>query len=134
MGKFLSDTLYTHIYNIMNSDFDQSVVMELYAGLDSKHQLIICVDYHDHVYPIYNCSTAVIVNPEDSRKMARHHRVRHCDLPGFITDCMTEWSEIINAPVHKVRQCFEEIIDCLIDEGCRLIIKRTYGKDHYSCC
>lgn len=118
----------------MSSDEDQPIVMDMYVGFNISDRLVICVDLHDYDEPEYNCSTAVVVNPEDSHSMAHHHRVKHSALPGVIADCMGEWGEIINPTFTQVRDCFKEIIECLLDEGCRFRIERTYGKGGYICC
>lgn len=134
MGKHISDSLYLPCCQIMNSDDDQPIIMEIIAGFNLSGQLVICVDLYDYEEPEYNCSTAVVVNLEDSRKMARHHRVKHNQLPKFIGECMEEWGEIINPTFTQVRDCFKEITECLLNEGCRFKIKRTYGKDNHMCC
>lgn len=41
---------------------------------------------------------------------------------------MEDWDAIINPTFTDVRNCFKEITECLIDEGCRFKIERTYGK------
>lgn len=134
MGKHISDSLYLPCCQIMNSDDDQPIIMEIIAGFNLSGQLVICVDLYDYEEPEYNCSTAVVVNLEDSRKMARHHRVKHNQLPKFISERMEEWGDIINPTFTQVRDCFKEIIECLLDEGCRFKITRTYGKGGNMCC
>lgn len=134
MGKHISDSLYLPCCQIMNSDDDQPIIMEIIAGFNLSGQLVICVDLYDYEEPEYNCSTAAVVNIEDSRKMAKHHRMKHNQLPKFISECMEEWGDIINPTFTQVRDCFKEITECLLDEGCRIKIKRTYGKGGHMCC
>lgn len=118
----------------MNSDDDQPIIMEIIVGFNQSGQLVVCMDLLDYEEPEYNCSTAAVVNPEDSHKMARHHRVNHNQLPKLIGDCMAEWREIINPTFTHVQDCFKEITECLLDEGCRFKITRTYGKGGHMCC
>jgi hypothetical protein len=118
----------------MSSDEDQPIVMDIYVGFNMSSQLVVCVDLHDYDEPEYNCSTAAVVNFDDSHKMARHHCVKHSRLPIFIAECMEEWGYIINPTFTQVRDCFKEITECLLDEGCRFRIKRTYGKGDHMCC
>ena len=134
MGKHISDGLYLPCCHIMNSDDDQPIIMEIIVGFNRTGQLVVCVDLYDYDEPEYNCSTTAIVNLEDSKKMARHHRVKHHNLPKFIGECMEEWGYIINPTFTQVRDCFKEITECLLDEGCRFKIIRTYGKDNHMCC
>lgn len=134
MGKHISDGLYLPCCHIMNSDDDQPIIMEIIVGFNRTGQLVVCVDLYDYDEPEYNCSTAAIVNLKDSKKMARHHRVKHHNLPKFIGECMEEWGYIINPTFTQVRDCFKEITECLLDEGCRFKIIRTYGKDNHMCC
>lgn len=134
MGKHIGDSLYSPWCHIISSDEDQPIVMDLYVGFTQSDQLMVCVDLHDYDEPEYNCSTAAIVNPADSRTMARRHRVKHSQLPAFIAECMEGWGEIINPNFNQVIDCFKEITECLLDEGCRFRIRRTYGKDRHMCC
>lgn len=134
MGKHISDSLYTPRCHIMSSDEDQPIVMDIYVGFNISDQIVVCVDLHDYDEPEYNCSTAAIVNLDDSRKMARHHRVKHSRLPIFIAECMEEWGYVINPDFNQVRDCFKEITECLLDEGCRFKIIHTYGRGGHMCC
>lgn len=134
MGNHISDSLYPPCCHILSSDEDQPIVMDLYAGFDASGRLVVCVDSSDYDEPEYDCSTAAVVNLDDSRAMARRHRIRHSRLPAFIAECMEEWGEIINPTLSQVRDCFKEITECLLDEGCRFKILRTYGKSGHTCC
>lgn len=135
MGKHISESLInTPCCHIMSSDEDQPVVMDIYVGFNFSDQLVVCVDLHDYDEPEYNCSTAAVVNLEDSHAMARNHRVKHSQLPIFIAECMEEWREIINPDFTQVKDCFKEITECLLGEGCRFRIDHTYGKGDYMCC
>ena len=134
MGKHISDSLYSPCCHIISSDEDQPIVMDIYVGFNRSDQLVVCVDLHNYDEPKYNCSTAAVVNSEDSRTMARRHSVNHSALPEFIADCMEGWGKIINPTFNQVIDCFKEITECLLDEGCRYRIERTYGKDHHICC
>lgn len=133
MGEHIGDRLHS-ICPVMNSDEDQPVVMDIYAGFTSRGQLAVSVDYFNYEDPRYNCSTAAVVNSDDARRMARRHRMKFDDLPLLIAESMEEWSEIINPRLRDVRSCFKEITECLLDEGCRFRIERTYGKNDYLCC
>lgn len=118
----------------MSSDEDQPIVMDIYVGFNVSGQLVVCVDFNDYEEPEYNCSTAAIVNLDDSHALARHHHVKYSRLPIFIAECMEEWREVINPNFNQVRDCFKEITECLLDEGCRFKIERTFGKYDYMCC
>lgn len=133
MGKHISDSLYLPCCHILNSDDDQPIIMEIIVGFNLTRQLVVCMDLLDYEEPEYNCSTAAVVNLEDSQKMARHHRVKHHQLPKFIGECLEDWDAIINPTFTDVRNCFKEITECLIDEGCRFKIERTYGKGNHMC-
>ena len=134
IGKHIGKNLYSPFCHIISSDEDQPMVMDMYAGFNIHDQVVISIDFHDYDQPKYNCSTAVVVNREDSLAMARRHRVNHSQLPVFIAECMEEWNEIINPTFTQVVDCFEEIIECLLDEGCRFHIDRTHGHNDFTCC
>lgn len=125
--------LYSYCH-VMSSDEDQPIVMDIYVGFTMRDELAISVDLHDYEEPWYNASTAAIVNVDDAQNMARHHKIKYENLPRFISDCMEEWREIINPDFRQVKDCFKEIIECLLDERCRFRIERTYGANGYMCC
>lgn len=127
----------TKFYNtcfIMGSDDDQPMIMELYAGFNFRNELTISINFTDYEDPRYNCSTYAIVNTEDARTMAHRHNVRFCNLPLFIAECMEDWGKIVNPTLSQVKDCFKEITECLLDEGCRFRIERTHGPNGYICC
>ena len=132
MGKLIGGELYAYSH-VMSSDDDQPIVMDIYAGFTGDDELTIAVDcryYDDHRY---DCSTAAIVNKDDAEAMARRHKVEYFQFPRFISRCMAEWREIINPDFRQIADCFKEITECLLDEGCRFRITRTHGKDHSTC-
>ena len=133
MGKHISDSLHSCCH-IMSSDEDQPIIMDIYAGLTMRDELVISVDLSDYNEPLHNASTAAVVNIEDARQMAKRHKIKYERLPRFISDCMEEWREIINPDFRQVKDCFKEITECLLDERCRFKIKRTYGKGGHICC
>lgn len=132
MGKHLSAELCSCCY-IMYSDLDQPMVMEVMVGFNTRSELMAVIIYDDSEEPWYNCSTAAVVNFEDAMKMAEHHKIPYWKLPDFIGECMEGWGELVNADFKQTKACFKEIVDCLIEEGCRLKIIRTYGKNGYMC-
>lgn len=133
MGKHISDSLYGCRF-IMGTDDDQPIVMQIYAGFDSRDCLTVSIDLTDYDEPEYNCSTAAVVNTDDALKMARRHRIDYGELPSFIALCMAPWRRIANAGFHHARSCFKEITEALLDEGCRFTIRRTYGPGERICC
>lgn len=133
MGKHLSD-LMCNWCRVMGSDDDQPIVMEIYAGLTERDELMVSVDLFDYEERRYNCSTAVIVRRSDAKKIAKRHGISYAALPRLIADSMEEWREIVNANFEEVLGCFKEITECLLDEGCRMRFWRTYGKGGHRCC
>lgn len=133
MGKHISDSFYS-CRHVMSSDDDQPIVMDIYAGFTIRDELAVAVDCTDYDEPWYNCSTAAIINIEDAGRMAEYHKVSYYELPQFISECMVEWREIVNPTFRQVKDCFKEITECLLNEGCRFRIERTYGKNGCICC
>lgn len=133
MGKHISDTLYS-CRHVMSSDEDQPIVMDINIGFNLRDELTVSVDLYDYDQPWYNCSTAAVVNKDDLRKIAKRHKIDIDDLPEFISECMAEWREIVNPDFDQVVDCFKEITECLLDEGCRFRIIRTYGPGRHICC
>lgn len=132
MGKHISNSLYL-CYHVMSSDEDLPVVMDIYVGFNGEDELTVSADFHDYEEPGNNCSTAVVVNSDDAREMARRNKVEYAALPRFVAECMWQWRTIINPSFSQVRACFKEITDCLLDEGCRTRIIRTYDRRGRCC-
>lgn len=133
MGKHISDCLHSCCH-VMSSDEDQPIIMDIYVGLTMRDELVISLDLSDYDEPLHNASTAAIVNIDDARHMAKRHKIKYESLPRFISECMEEWREIINPDFRQVKDCFKEITECLLDEGCRFKIKRIYSKGGQICC
>lgn len=131
MGKHITDGLHATCH-VMSSDEDLEIVADIYVGFNTRHELTISIDYFDYEYPELNHSTALVVSTPDAFKMAKRHKEKFSDLPWFISQCMWEWREIINPTVNQTKECFREITDNLIEEGCRFRVIHTYGKGNFS--
>lgn len=127
------DELYFTNY-IMSSDDDAPIVQELAVGIDENMNLIIAIDNIDYDEPEYNCSTYALVTTENALRLARRFKVALSELPAFIADCMDGWNEIVNPNFKQVQECFKIMTDCLIDDGCRFTIRRTFGPGGFCCC
>lgn len=119
---------------IFNSHEDFSVVEDLYAGFDNDFNLIILCEHTDYDAPDYNCAICAIVKKEEAYRLAKRLKVSLCELPMEISNSMSEWNEIACPMPRDVRDCFKEITECLLEEGCRFKIERTYGKEGYMSC
>lgn len=119
---------------VMSSDNDQTVVMDICVGFTDGNELAVSADLYDYEDSRNDCSTAAVVNSDDALKMARRHRISYAELPTFIAECMAEWREVINPRCSQVADCFKEITEHLLAEGCHFRIERTYGSDGTPCC
>lgn len=133
MSKIKSDSLH-HAAWIMGSDDDQPIIQEIYVGFDSRDNLIVSIDNIDYEDHRYDCSTWVTVEKEEVQALAKRLKVKFSRLPIFISESMEEWREIINANFKQVQSCFKDITECLLDEGCRFRIDRTFGPHDWMCC
>lgn len=127
-------TTHSSSFLIISSDDDQPIVQDLYVLIDSSYKLTVSVTNIDYEDDRYNCSTSAIVSPDETRKLAARLNIAPHKLPLLIGDAMKEWREIINPTFNQVQDCFKEITECLLDEGCRLKIKRTHGPHGFICC
>lgn len=121
-------------YYVVGSDDDLPIVQEVYVGLNMKGELIVSIENTDYEEPEYGCSTWAVVSDGDSRRLSRRLEVPLQTLPRFIGECMAEWREIINPTFRDVQDCFKEITERLLDEGCRFRIRRTCGPRGFICC
>lgn len=137
MGKIKSDTLKKRV-QIMVSDEDQPIVTEIYVGFDGRNNLVVSVDNLDYESPEFDCSTWVTVRRDEVAMLAKRLRIKKYNLPQFIAYCMSEWREIVNPTGSQVKDCFKEITECFLDEGCHFRVGRTSGprikKDRYYVC
>lgn len=130
MGNHFTEEIHGP-YFIMCSDEDQPKVMDLYAGYNSRKQLVIACDFSDYDDEGHNCATAAIVDKEDAEALAKRLDVSFEELPKLISDNMEEWREIINPDCDQVVNCFTEITEMLVEDGCRYKIVRKYGKNDF---
>ncbi len=117
----------------MNSDDDQPMVMTVVVGFSPREELTVAVELTDYENHANDCATAAVVNVSDARQMARRNGVDYFELPAFIAGCMESWREWVNPDFKQTLDCFKEITDCLLDEGCRFSIRRTYGRGGHAC-
>lgn len=113
---------------ILTTDEDQPIVQTVRVEFDHIGNLLAIIettDYEDHDRDSY---TIASVRRSDAVRMARRLRVPYKKLTDFIADCLCEWGDIVNADFDQAQACFKEIVECLIDEGCRLRIRRKFGK------
>ncbi len=108
--------------DIMSSDEDQPVVMDLTVGFNSRGLLVVAADLYDYENPARDCSTAAVVDREDAEGLARRYGVAYDSLPDFIAENMDDWREMVNPGVEDVRDCFKDITDRLLEEGCHFHI------------
>lgn len=109
---------------VFNSHEDFSVFEAVYAGYDDNGNLIILCEHSDSDEPEYNSSTYAILDKHEAERLAKRLEVSLPDLPMEIADAMSEWDEIVCPQPSDVRNCFKEITECLIDEGCHFKIER----------
>ena len=114
-------------HTIMYSDYDQTVVNELSVGFDFRSNLLVVDDQTDYDDDRRNNVTIAVVDRVDAQQLARRLGVPIDDLPRFIAESMSEWSKIVNASWRQVQECFDEITECFLDEGCQFRIERLYG-------
>ena len=118
-------------YHIMNSDEDQPIVEDLVIGFDTKFNLIVTIRHNDYENKRNNCYTSAVVPHDEGLRLARRLKVHHYMLSQHIGECMSEWDEITNPSLSQVQECFSEILECMLNEGCKYRIKQQYnGEKH----
>ena len=119
---------------IISSDEDQPVVQDLVIGFDTKFNLIISITHTDYDNERKNCSTSVVLLHNESMRLARRLKVHHYQLPQYIAECMSEWKELTNPSLKDVQDCFDEMIECILNEGCKFRIRRIFDRRGRACC
>lgn len=119
---------------IFNTHEDFEDYEAVYVGFDSKINLIILCEYSCYSRPEFDCGTYAILSPGEAFRLAKRLKVALSDLPAEIGQAMADWNEIHFAEPSDVRDCFKEITECLIDEGCRFRIARRRARNGYINC
>lgn len=116
---------------VFNSHEDFSVFEAVYAGYDENLNLIIICEHTDYDAPDYDCALYAVLNKHEALRLARRLKVTLLDLPLQIAESMSEWDEIVCPLPSDVRNCFKEITECLVDEGCHFRIKSKPARNGY---
>lgn len=119
---------------VFNSHEDFSVYEAIYAGYDDSLNLIIMCEHTDCDEPDYDCATYAILSKHEATRLAKLLKVTISNLPLEIAESMSEWDEIVCPLPSDVRNCFKEVTECLIDEGCHFRIKRKSARNGYITC
>lgn len=120
-------------YLIMSSDEDQPVVEDLYAAFDESMNFILAVEHTDYDFRDSSCMVYAVVSREEAFKLAKAYGVSVKELPKAIAESVSEYTEMVNADLSDVSDCFREITDLFTEKNCRFKVLREYGKDGYIC-
>ncbi len=119
---------------VFNSHEDFSVFEEIYAGFDHDFNLMIVCAHTDSDDPDYDCATYALIDKDEALRLAKRLSVTLRELPTEISRSMEEWEELRCPTPSDVRDCFKDITECLIEEGCQLRICRAPAKNGYTAC
>lgn len=120
--------------HVFCSDEDQTTVEDITVGFDSRQNLIILLEYTDYDSPSHNSSIHAKVDADEAAMLAARLEIPLTRLPSFISESMDDYSSIINPTLSQVRDCFKEITECLLDEGCHFSIIRTPSRNGFTPC
>ncbi len=112
---------------VFNSHEDFSVYEAIYVGYDDNLNLVIICEHIDYDEPDYDCATYAILSKYEATRLAKRFKATLLNLPLEIANSMSEWDEIVCPVPRDVRNCFKEITECLIDEGCHFRINRKFS-------
>lgn len=88
--------------------------------------LIIMCEHTDREKQDYDCATYAILDKHEAIRLAGRLKTTLLDLPLEIAESMSEWRDMACPLYADVRDCFKEITECLIAEGCHFKIKRKF--------
>lgn len=66
-----------------------------------------------------------VADKDEALRLARHLGVSLRELPAEIGRSMENWYDIPAPTPSDVRDCFKDITECLVDEGCHFKIFTT---------
>ncbi len=108
---------------LFNSHDDYSTVEALYAGFDDEFNLVILCEHTTYDNPVSNFATIAVVDKDEAFILAQKHKVALKELP-YTIGIYDDWFDISCPTPNDVRDCFKEVTDDLIAEGCHFKIKR----------
>jgi hypothetical protein len=112
-------------------EFDDSI----YLGFDKNQNLVIVCEYKDYVHDGCDCATYVQLDRAEALRLAGIMELHLKDLPQGISDFMSDWwCDSPDAKSGTMRDCFQEIVERLTEEGCyfKTFRKRSrHGKTAY---
>lgn len=117
---------------VFNSHEDFSVYEAIYIGYDEYLNLIIMCEHTDYEDTSSDCATLTILNKHEAWSLARRLKSSLPNLPLEIAGYMAEWNEIVCPMPSDVRNCFKEITDCLLEEGCHFRIIRKLSANGFT--
>lgn len=120
--------------HVFNSDDDSSPAEDITVGFDANRNLIVLLEYTDYDNPAYNSSIHAIVEASEASMLAKQLDVALTRLPQFISQSMDDYDSIINPTLSDVADCFKDITECLIDEGCHFKIVRNPSRNGFTPC
>ena len=110
---------------VFSSDDDGNPVADIYVGYDASLNLIIIFELTDYDFSEYNSSCRAVIDKHEAYWLSKRLEVSMSDLPRFISNSVDEsYYEIINPSVRDTRECFRDLLDCFIVEGCHMRIFR----------
>ncbi|MDE6793837.1 MAG: hypothetical protein K2J63_00850 [Muribaculaceae bacterium] len=118
---------------VMWSDEEIPVFNEIHIGINRVLQLIISIERTDTDNPQYNCCTFAKLSADETLRLARRLKVPTLKLPSYISCHIDAWDDIEKPSLSNTRECFKEITERLLDEGCHFQIKRISGANDYIC-
>ena len=118
---------------VMWSDDEIPIFNEIHVGINRDLQLIVSIEHTDTDEPRCNCCTFAELSTDETLRLARRLKVRTLKLPSLISCHMDDWDDIERPSLAQTRECFKEITERLLDEGCHFQIKRINGANDYIC-
>ncbi len=107
---------------VFGSHEDFSVVEDIWAGFDTDHNLIILCERTDYDKN-KRCNVAeLVMDKDEAYRLATRIKVPLKCLPEEISAAMAEWNTLTCPDICDVRDCFKEIAESLLDEGCHFTL------------
>lgn len=110
---------------IFGSHDDFSIILDLYVGYDNDFNLVILCEQTNYERPDSICALCAIVEKEEAYKLSRKLNVSMNDLPREISNAMSHYEKINCPEPSDVRDCFREITECIVEEGCKFKMIKT---------
>lgn len=115
---------------VFSSHDDFNPVCSIYVGYDDGRNLILLLEHTDYDAREFGYAEYAVINKDEGFKLAKRVGVAMRDLPDYLSGLPDDYYFELSTPFPgDVRDCFADMLDCLLALKCRFRTKRVNFKN-----